>query len=607
MKHTSFTTKLLVAFWGVLLLAFFLTALLLSRYVRQDISEAATTRALQALKSLDWSISQRDAFQSAKDFDDWLSEIGNRLQFRITYIDQGRVIADSQVPYASLGKLDDHATRPEIIQALAEGTGTSQRFSKTLNKYLLYAAMRVSGTQGIPSGVLRVAIPLSVMQDKYANIMPHLLGLLALAFCLTSGIGIFMSRRLGRSIRDFTHVAQRIGRGDYQDRLHLAPGREFTPLAEAINTMAEQIQKHIHSLEEKKGELEALFNGLTSGVMILNKVGRIESWNHALETFYPDMGNARGKTPLEATMQPELQELTDKMKSSSQTSGKLETQLQTQGKKLLHAILMFFQTPRGVRKIVIVLHDITELKRLERVRQDFMANISHEIRTPVTCIKGYAETLLDQPGLPKETEEKFLRTILENADHMGNLVAKLLALSKLDAQIQNALEPVSIQDTLDAALRTLSQTLEAREMTVIDEFSEEAVLVQATKAGLFEVLVNLLENAVNYGTDGMNIFVGATRKNGTVILYVKDQGPGIPEVYRERIFERFFRVESGRKGSKGHYGLGLAICRQIIAGFGGEIRIECPKDDAIGTIFYVTLQAANLEQSDHPTAARNVA
>ena len=596
-----------MAFWLVLLLAFFLTALLLSRYVSQDVTEAATTRALQALESLDWSISQRKSFESAKEFDDWLSEIGRRLQFRITYVDQGRVIADSQVPFASLDKLDNHGTRPEIIQALQQGRGTSQRFSKTLNKDLLYAAKNVAGTGGIPPGVLRVAIPLSVMQEKYAKIMPHLLGLLALAFCLTSGIGIIMSRRLGRSIRDFTRVAQRIGRGEYQERLHLAPGREFAPLAEAINTMSEQIQKHIHTLEEKKGELEALFNGITAGVMILNKVGRIESWNHALETLYPKLGNARAKTPLEATMQPELQELTDEIKNSSETSGKLETQLQTQHKKLLHAILMSFQTPRGVRKIVIVLHDITELKRLERVRQDFMANISHEIRTPVTSIKGYAETLLDQPNLPKETEEKFLRIILENADHMGNLVAKLLALSKLDAQIQNALEPVSIKDTLNAALRTLSQKLEAKRISVVDELSDEFPFVRATKAGLFEVLVNLLENAVNYGTDGMSIFVGANRKKDSVILYVKDQGPGIPEIYRERIFERFFRVESGRKGSKGHYGLGLAICRQIIAGFGGEIRLECPKEDGIGTIFYVSLQAATLTLPDQTAEPRNLA
>ncbi len=606
MKHPSFTTKLLLAFWFVLLLAFSLTALLLSRYVRQDVSDAATTRAMQGLVSLDWAISQRNTFASAQEFDDWLTTIGSRLQFRITYVHDGRVIADSQVPFDSLSKLDDHGSRPEIMQAIKEGHGTSQRFSKTLQKNLLYAAKRVSGTDGIPEGVLRVAIPLSVMREKYAKMMPHLLGLLALAFVLTSIIGMIMSRRLGRSIRDFTRVAQRIGSGDYQERLRIAPGKEFTPLAEAINTMSEQIQKHINSVEEKKGELEALFDSITAAVMILNTAGRIESWNNALDTLFPEMGNARGKSPLEATMQPELQELADEVNSSQEHSGKLQTQLQTSTKRILHATLRAFQTPRGVRKIVIVLHDISELKRLERVRQDFMANISHEIRTPVTSIKGYAETLLDQPDLPKETEQKFLQTILENADHMGDMVTKLLSLSKLDAQIQTALEPVVVQDSLDAALRTLSQRLEERRIELMNEFPDDQVYVLATRAGLFEVMVNLLENAINYGSENMRIFVGATRKNDTVTLYVKDQGPGIPAIYRERIFERFFRVESGRKGSKGHYGLGLAICRQIVAGFGGQIELDCPKEGDIGTAFYVTLQAASAPVQDQSAEPRNL-
>lgn len=596
MKHLSFTTKLILAFWFVLFLAFFLTALLLSRYVRQDVVDAATTRAVQALEFLDWGITRQNDFSSSQEFNDWITTAGSRITIRITYVRNGRVLADSQVPFAKLGQLDNHGTRPEIIQALREGHGTSQRFSKTLKTDLLYAAKRVYGTCGVPAGVLRVAIPLSEMQKKYADMMPHLLGLLAIAFCITSALGVFMSRRIGRSIRDFTRIARRIGNGEYHERLHLAPGKEFTPLAEAINTMAKQIETHIGTLEEKKGELEALFNGITAGVMILNQDGRIESWNHALESLYPDLGNCRGKIPLEATMQPEIQELAGTNRTNTTDNEKLEIQLRTHDHRTIHAVRMAFETPGRIRKIVIVLHDITELKHLERVRQDFMTNISHEIRTPVTCIKGYAETLLEQHNLPEETEKNFLLTILDNADHLSDMVERLLSLSKLDAQIETTLEPVALQDSLDEVLRTLMQRMDEKRIRLVNELPDEPVLVLATKTGLFEILVNLLDNAVQYGTEGMCIFVGAVRKNENVVLYVRDQGPGIPAAYRDRIFERFFRVENQRKGSKGHYGLGLAICRQIVTGFGGQIRLDYPSDNETGTVFYLTLRTVEAQQ-----------
>ena len=179
-----------------------------------------------------------------------------------------------------------------------------------------------------------------------------------------------------------------------------------------------------------------------------------------------------------------------------------------------------------------------------------MANISHEIRTPVTSIKGYAETLLDQPDLPKETEQKFLQTILENADHMGDMVTKLLSLSKLDAQIQTALEPVVVQDSLDAALRTLSQRLEERRIELMNEFPDDQVYVLATRAGLFEVMVNLLENAINYGSENMRIFVGATRKNDTVTLYVKDQGPVFPPFTGKESSNGFSGWKADARGRK---------------------------------------------------------
>lgn len=261
---------------------------------------------------------------------------------------------------------------------------------------------------------------------------------------------------------------------------------------------------------------------------------------------------------------------------------------------MLQAVLVPFRTPKGVRKIVIVFHDITEIKRLERVRQDFMVNITHEIKTPVTSIQGYSETLLDNPDIDPEHRRTFLRTIHDNARHMDEMVTRLLSLAKLDAEIKTEMEPVSLRQQLQLALRTLEQAARKKGVTIVDALPEEQLLVQATRSGLFEVLVNLLDNAVAYGPENNTVTVTAKETRDGVLLRVMDTGEAISSFYKERIFERFFRIDPAQKVQKGRYGLGLAICRQIVTGFGGTIWLDSPLDSesGMGNAFCVSLKAA---------------
>lgn len=595
MKTPSLFGKLLLVFGLLMLLAFSIVAFVFSRNLREDFVQEATERARHGLAAVHWIMEQHHGFADEGELDAWITGIGKRLHFRITYINDGRVMADSDVAFAGLAGLDDHGIRPEVQQALRDGFGTSIRDSRTVGKELLYAAMPVSGAGGMPGGVLRLAVPISDIEGRYQRMIPRVYTFMVLAFCVAGLLAGLFIRRMSASIQALSRTAQQIGEGDYARRIASVPGREFAPLMLAVNSMAGNIQEHITRLEDAKGELEALFNGMASGVMILGSDSRIESWNKPLAEMFPDMGDARGQTPLEVTMQPELRKLVEAMRTSPEGTSRMSSQFATRERKVLQAVLVPFRTPKGVRKIVIVFHDITEIKRLERVRQDFMVNITHEIRTPVTSIQGYAETLLDNPGIDPGQRHSFLQTIHDNARHMSEMVTRLLSLARLDAETRNEMESVPLREQLLQAMRTLEQEAGEKGVEIVDALPPAPLFVQATKAGLFELLVNLLENAVAYGPANSTVTVAAEAAQDAVLLRVTDQGEAIPGFYKERIFERFFRIDPAQKVEKGRYGLGLAICRQIVTSFGGSIWLESPLDSGTGTgnVFCVSLKASS--------------
>jgi two-component system, OmpR family, phosphate regulon sensor histidine kinase PhoR len=593
MKTPSLFGKLLFVFSVLMLLAFSIVAFVFSRNLREDFVQEATERARHGLAAVHWIMEQHHGFADERELDAWITGIGKRLHFRITCINDGRVMADSEVAFEGLVGLDDHGLRPEVRQAEREGFGTSIRYSRTVGKELLYAAMPVSGAGGMPGGVLRLAMPISDIQERYQRMIPRVYAFMVLAFCAVGLLAGLFIRQMSASIQALSRTAQQIGEGDYSRRIASVPGREFMPLMQAVNTMAGNIQEHINSLEDAKGELEALFNGMASGVMILGSEGRVESWNKALAEMFPDMGNARGQTILEVTMQPELRKLVEAMRTSPEGTSRMGSQFETRGRRMLQAVLVPFRTPKGVRKIVIVFHDITEIKRLERVRQDFMVNITHEIRTPVTSIQGYAETLLDNPEIDPGQRHSFLQTIHDNARHMSEMVTRLLSLARLDAETRNEMESVPLREQLLQAMRTLEQEAGKKGVEIVDAMPQTPMFVQATKAGLFELLVNLLENAVAYGPANSTVTVAAEAAKDAVLLRVTDQGEAIPGFYKERIFERFFRIDPAQKVEKGRYGLGLAICRQIVTSFGGSIWLESPQASGTGNVFCVSLKASS--------------
>jgi two-component system phosphate regulon sensor histidine kinase PhoR len=394
-------------------------------------------------------------------------------------------------------------------------------------------------------------------------------------------------------------TAEAIGAGDYSQRVRFYPGKEFMPLAESINEMAKRIESHIQTITEQKEQLEAILNGMSEGVMVLDSRGTIQTVNHALTGTLPGAREFVGRRPLEVILSADLQKACDELLSGTAADKGSRNLEITPGLGRVFAVnvVRFQHQAGGEVGAIVVFHDISELKRLEKVRQDFVANVSHELRTPLTSIRGYAETLLAQPAADSGPGASFLQIILKNAMHMSKMVDDLLQLARLDSRRQSeSYGPVDAAEALSAAWKVCGPQGSAKNVRLENLLPEDGVRVKANLDELGQVFRNLLENAVRYSPPGSLIIVSVRRDKDTATFVVTDDGPGVPLYAQQRIFERFYRVEKDRGDASGSTGLGLAICRHIILNRGGSIWVESPPEGkSRGSAFLFTVPLAEGE------------
>ncbi|MFV0422986.1 ATP-binding protein [Oleidesulfovibrio sp.] len=582
----------------MLFIAIFPPFLYISDLLREDVITESKLRARNGLEMAVWLMEDRAPFASRKAMNDWAQKFGQRTGMRLTFIEKGKVMADSDVPFAEIADMDDHGRRPEVLAAIKGGEGMEIRYSTTLGKDLIYMARPIKWPDAGLDGVVRIALPASIVNERLAGLKEGMGAVFLIALFASMLLGYFVTRSLARSIEGVASIAQAIGQGEYHRRIREYPGSELRPLVDAINDMATNIQSQMQVLTDQKGRLEAILNAITDGVMVLNEEGRIQSVNAALTEMFPQGEAMLGTTPLEATMQLNLQRAVEAMLRSddAEPAGNRICNIEMEGGKCIEITLVPFTDPAGARKIVLAFHDISEREQLEKVRRDFVANVSHELKTPLTSIKGYAEMLIDAPPARKEQSEKFLGTILKNANHMIKMVNSLLVLARSQhKREQVAMSAVDVTPVLRQTIREMGLHAEAKQIVIDSLLPEAPLTVLGDKDALFEVFHNLLDNAIKYSPEHSKIIVTGRQSEGRVAICIKDTGPGIPAVSKERIFERFYRLDrDGDQNKSGSAGLGLAICRRIVKSHGGEIWVESPLDAASGTgaAFFVTLDAA---------------
>lgn len=514
-------------------------------------------------------------------------ELGALSSARMTVIlPDGGVIGDSE---ESPEIMDNHADRPEIAQALRGNLGSSVRYSDTLKKKLKYMALPVQ-RDGVIIAVVRMSQPLAEIRWTQQAISGQLLVGGLLAAVLFALVALYLSRRTTRPLEEIRLMAERLAKGDFSSRVVVTTNDEIGVLARTIQDMAVQLDERMDTITRQHVEQEAVLACMVEGVLAVDTEGRVLYLNEALGRLLDiELTKARGRSVQELVRHHEIQRF---VQATLTNAGPSEAELLVQGIAERH--LQLHGTPLegpGQKRMggLIVVNDITRLKRLERVRSDFVANVSHELKTPITALKGCVETLSGENPPAPEDASRFIAMMSRHVSRMESIVEDLLSLSRIEFESAQKLvrrDRVSMGEMLQRAAHAFSKAAESRKITV-QVSCPENIVVHANGALLEQAVGNLVDNAIKYSGEGTVIDIACRRAGDQVVIDVIDQGPGIENKHIARIFERFYRVDTARSRALGGTGLGLAIVKHIALAHQGSVTVQSAP--GLGTTFSLHL------------------
>lgn len=394
------------------------------RAEEQQLSEFKEREA-KTLSVVEWLVSSKAPYAGIESLSPRIRELSRRFDTRVTYISSGKVLAESDLPPDEVVKMEDHSTRPEVVEALRTGFGSSTRYSSTLKKDMLYIAARMQGTPGLPDGVLRIAVPYSAVQTELSQSRSRFLGVIAAMAVCAAALAVFLIGRARGALRSFSREVDSLGREEAPDKIRVCPGSEFKPLVDSINVLARQARKSMRHLHDTRSQFEAVLAKMTDAVAVLDQDGIILAHNAALDGLLGGQAPpCTGRNVLEAGLGLDVFEAVRLALASN-----LAEPRRFQAR--LHAgdadvDLVPYSTAKGARRLILVLHDVTAMKTAERILREFVINASHQLRTPLTSIQGYAATLLDSPPDDQERAQAMLETILKKSRDMGGVITELL-------------------------------------------------------------------------------------------------------------------------------------------------------------------------------------
>jgi len=497
---------------------------------------------------------------------------------RATVIDQsGKVLADSQ---ADAGALENHASRPEFVTALHGGVGIARRWSSTVRMPLLYVAVPV------PEGAVRMAYSLASVQQTTAIVHRSLLAGSAVAVLMAMVLAAIISEFVVKRLRRIVRFAERIAEGDLSARIAETSTDEVASVATALDRTARQLESGFAALQTSRKQLETLLNSMQEAVIAVDGEGNALWVNGRMQRLVGS-GVRIGAPVVQTVRDPNFLTAIREAITQKQLCVTRATAL------LPGRVFQITAAPMPPAGAVAVLHDLSDVERVEKTRRDFIANVSHELRTPLTSVQGYAETLLDSPAAEDVSTREFLEIIVKNAGRMCRLTEDLLVLARVESGEQRfRLQPVSAAELLQEAAKSFALIAQdAGVNLIVDQTLPDSVM--GDSGALHQVLSNLIRNAINYGHHGERVLIGAERSGELVEFYVRDFGPGIGSEHLPRLFERFYRVDKARSRESGGTGLGLAIVKHIVRAHGGEVHAESQLGH--GSTFYFTIPLAAVE------------
>ncbi|MFW6295293.1 MAG: two-component system histidine kinase PnpS [Halanaerobium sp.] len=516
---------------------------------------------------------------------DW----SENTETRVTVIAaDGLVLSDS---HHDIQDMDNHKDRPEVVEAVNnQKSGSSIRFSDTIGEEMLYFAIPIF-ENGELEGIIRTARPLSFIRSVLIeDIKSYLFFFLILAL-ITIVLGWRLTNSIVKPLETVTKTAAKISEGELSERIPVRKyNSEIEKLARMFNFMAEELEEKITEVSQEKNRIEAILESMVDGVIAVDREGKVSLINPAARRIFNiEAERIKGKELISSLFSHRidmyLERAFDKKESISR-----EIKYKNPEEKIIQATFIpLLDENEEVNGGVIVLTDITELRKLETVRNDFVANVSHELRTPLTSMVGYLDTLLESNIQDQETRDRFLKIIKEETDRLSILIKDLMNLSKIESQSFD-LKAENLEKVVTKVTNLMEKNAKDKNIDFEVIIADNLPLVYMVREQIKQVLINLIDNAIKYTPAGGKIIVKVEQEGDKVHFSVKDTGMGIPQADQERIFERFYRVDKARSRALGGTGIGLSIVRNIIKQHGSEILVK--SREGVGSEFSFYLKTA---------------
>jgi two-component system phosphate regulon sensor histidine kinase PhoR len=540
--------------------------------------------------------------------------LGRELGCRITIINRdGTVLADSERSQAQIAQMENHLSRTEVQQALRLGLGEARRHSATLDQDMLYVAVpirkttpspgrsrhttggladRLAGTgEGNISGVVRIALPLTEVDRRIAGFQKDLLKAGGAALVVALLVAVFSVRRISQPLRELVQLAGAIGSGHRPPVSTIRARDEFGRLAQAFNDMAMRVEEKVGELSREHTQLNAILTSLVEGLVALDHQGRVLFLNPAAEKLFGvQSAEVKNRPFLEVLRHSPLNEILTRCLAEKRPVEK-EVLIHAPSERVLSIHALPVDYGSGLVGVLASLHDLTELRKLENLRREFVANVSHELKTPLTSIKGYIETLLDGALEDPKHSRGFLQTIHQHAEHLGRLIDDILDLSAIeDHRVKYDFQAVSIAEVVDRIAKGLAPMAASQGVKVSLDLKANLPQVRADREKLAQIFMNLIDNAIKFNKKGGQVRISARPEGKVLQIQVEDTGMGIPSADLPRIFERFYRANKDRSHDIPGTGLGLAIVKHLVEAHQGTVEAESTLGK--GTIFRFTLPLA---------------
>ena len=563
-----------LTYFGLLLAVLLAVNYYSARVLRRDYLRSADDKLASLLNVAQARPPHPDDSADLRAWTDWMSHSGAR----VTLIDNtGRVLVDSQHDPESM---ENHLTRPEIQAAFATGSGHSVRHSATLDRDLVYRALRYDPPGASPM-VIRLALPLAQVEESVSELRNRIYVASLIVLLLGGMFALAYFRLFAARIERLTDFSRRVAEGDFRPLPDDGPRDEIADLSAALNETAAWMDRTIRSLSGERNRSGAILRSMVEGVAVIEAQEKIVFCNRAFsEVWNLDAAAVEGRPVIEVVRNSDLVGLIRRaLRGEEGVRSEIATGIVQQRTFSVSAtpVIALEGALAGDRPsgAVLVLHDVSELRRLERIRHDFVANVSHEFKTPLTAIQGFSETLLSGALEDPRNNRRFLEIIRDHATRLAALTDDLLKLARIEAgKLEVQFGPVQLADVIERCVETAQINATRKRITLEIDMPPQLPLVHGDAGLLRDVVQNLLDNAIRYTPEGGRVRISAESTAREATVSVDDTGIGIPLADQERIFERFYRVDAARSREAGGTGLGLSIAKHIVEAHGGRLWVE---------------------------------